>query len=206
MRRIALGESSPSHAAAAEAAQCLRAGGVIVAPTETVYGLMTRWANTDGRERIFAMKNRPAEKQLQMLAADLKTAVQHGVEPDERLDALAAAFWPGPLTVVCPSRPGGTVGLRIPDHAFMRALLAALDEPLAATSANLSGEPAAVCADQAIARLQAPPDLLVDAGPVRRGGRASTVILLEARGIKVLREGPVSADAITDTLSALRPR
>lgn len=204
MRRINLTEAPSSPSIAAEAAQCLRTGGVIAAPTETVYGLMTRWSNVDGRERIVTMKNRPDGKHLQMLAADLETAVRHGVGPDERLTALATAFWPGPLTVVCPSRSGGTVGLRIPDHPFVRALLGALGEPLAATSANLSGEPPAVSADQAIARLQAPPDLLVDGGPVLRGGRASTVVALETGGIKVLREGPVSADALERALSALR--
>ena len=180
----------------------LRAGGVIVAPTETVYGLMTLWDNAAGRERIMLLKRRPPEKRLQMLAADLATAGRHGLAASPALSRLAGAFWPGPLTVVAPARGGGgTIGLRIPDHAFLRGVLVTLGLPLAATSANRSGEPAACAAAAAVAGLDGEPDLLIDGGAGQgTGGRASTVLSLVERPFRVLRVGPIGTAALRQVL------
>ena len=178
---------------------CLRAGGVIAAPTETVYGLMTRWDNVAGRARIFAMKQRSAEKHLQMLAASLAVAAPFIVADDPRLAALAERFWPGPLTVVVPGREGGTVGLRIPNHALTRQVLLELDSPLAATSANRSGEPAALTAREAVAGLAGEPDLLIDGGAIPPGG-ASTVVSLCETPMKLLRAGPILEDQLQEVL------
>jgi len=172
---------------------------VIAAPTETVYGLMTLWGNEDGRERIFLLKDRPADKRLQMLAPDLELVAKHSVVIDPRLRALAQAFWPGPLTVVCPAAPGGSVGVRLPDHEFTRELLGLLGVPLAATSANRSGRPPAFEADQAVAGLLGKPDLLVDGG--RTAGLASTVVSLLAAELEILRPGPISEEALRETLA-----
>ncbi len=214
MQKIDLKTESVSGAVAACSA-ALRAGGVAVVPTETVYGLVTLWNNAAGRQKIYALKRRPADKRLQMLAADLAMARRAGVRPDPRLDKLAAKFWPGALTVVCKAgnskleignsgRETGnspvadrqfetstdTIGLRIPDHAFMRALLLNLGEPLAATSANLSGEPPGADAESAVARLDGCPDILVDGGPIAAAA-ASTVVDATGPELKILRPGPV---------------
>jgi L-threonylcarbamoyladenylate synthase len=179
---------------------CLRAGGVIVAPTETVYGLMTCWANAAGRERIYQLKARDTNKRLQMLAEDAGSAATAGqVFSDGRLSALVKAFCPGPLTIVTPG-PCGSVGLRVPDCPFILAVLKELGEPLAATSANLSGTPAALTAEAAVVNLQGVPDLVIDGGEVK-GGTASTVVSLLQGDVALLREGPVTFKDILVVLS-----
>lgn len=172
----------------------LAAGGVIAAPTETVYGLMCRWDAVAARERIARLKKRAPEKHLQMLAADLESAVAAGLAPDARFRRVATAFWPGPLTAVGPDRHGGTIGLRIPRHAFVLELIRAAGFPLAATSANLSGRAPALDAETAVADLDEAPDLVVDGGPVAAGGGlSSTVVDLSTAGeLRILRVGPVA--------------
>lgn len=192
-----------SHAIAAMVT-ALRAGGVVAAPTETVYGLMTRWGNDAGRERIYQLKRRSADKLLQMLAADLDMAVEAGVVREARLEQLAARFWPGPLTVVCAAAGGGSVGLRIPQHPFILAVLRELGEPLAATSANRSGEPPAAAAAAAVAGLDGEPDLLVDGGPVGTGAASTVVSILEPE-VRLLRSGAITREAITAALQAAVP-
>jgi L-threonylcarbamoyladenylate synthase len=197
----ALDEEAAIHRAGAE----LAAGGVVIAPTETVYGLMCRWDCSAARERIFRMKRRTAEKPLQMLAAGLEPALRAGVVADERLRRLAAAFWPGPLTVVAPSLGGGTIGLRVPRHGLVLALLRFLGQPLAATSANLSGQAPALDAQAAVAGLAELPDLVLDGGPVPPGGGCpSTVVELAAAGVvRVLREGPIGEGELRRALGAV---
>ena len=127
-----------------QAVLALRDGQVIAAPTETVYGLMALWKSATARQEIYRLKHRPADKRLQMLAPDVETAIRAGLKPNAMLRKIAAAFWPGPLTVIVEANDGDTIGLRIPNHPFILKLLRELGEPLAATSANLSGTPAAI--------------------------------------------------------------
>ncbi len=176
----------------------LRAGGVAAIPTETVYGLVCLWSSHEGRERIYELKARPAQKRLQMLAPSVKTAIAAGLQDDARLGRIAKAFWPGALTVVAKaSGEYDSIGLRIPAHPFVLTLLEALGEPLAATSANLSGQPAGLTADEAIKGLTSLPDALVDGGSVREtGGAASTVVSLLGESPTLLREGPLSLEQI----------
>jgi L-threonylcarbamoyladenylate synthase len=122
---------------------------------------------------------------------------------------LARAFWPGPLTLVLPAGPAiseaihagsGTVGLRSPDHAVALAILHAAGRPLALTSANLSGEPDATSAQDALAALNGRVDLIVDAGATALG-RPSTVLNLAVQPPVILREGGVSADRLREFVS-----
>ncbi len=183
--------------AVGDAVRILRDGGVVAAPTETVYGLLARWADHAARERIYQLKHRPADKRLQMLAPSLAAAETAGLLPHPALPAIAAAFWPGALTVVAPARTTDSIGLRIPAHPFILAVLRELGEPLAATSANLSGKPPAVNADDAVKGLAGEPDLLVDGGVVTvTAGVASTVLSLLSDPPSILRPGPISLDAI----------
>jgi L-threonylcarbamoyladenylate synthase len=182
------------------AAHALLAGGVIAAPTETVYGLMTLWDNPAGRERIYGLKRRPQDKRLQMLAPNVTTALRYGILADAGLRRLEQAFWPGPLTVVCRSTVDDTIGLRIPDHQWLCQLLKRCGTALAATSANLSGRPPATCADEAVTDLDGEPDLLVDGGTVV-GGTASTVVDISGPDRwRILRPGPVSEAEIAAVL------
>jgi L-threonylcarbamoyladenylate synthase len=197
-------------AAVRACAKALRAGGVAAVPTETVYGLVTLWDNAAGRQRIYELKRRPADKRLQMLAADLAMAQRAGVLPDPRLEKFAAKFWPGPLTVVCAAQSEienrkseicpDTIGLRIPDHPFMHALLQELGAPLAATSANLSGEPPGADADSAVARLDGQPDLVVDGGPIAEAA-PSTVAAITGGELKILRPGTITESELRNALT-----
>jgi L-threonylcarbamoyladenylate synthase len=183
--------------AVSDAVAVLRDGGVVVAPTETVYGLLARWQDPAARERIYRLKHRPTDKHLQMLAPSLQAAEQAGLLPHPLLPAIAQAFWPGPLTVVAPARAPDSIGLRIPSHPFILALLRELGEPLAATSANLNGKAAATNADDAIKALDGEPELLVDGGVVSvTAGAASTVLSLLGDAPAILRAGPISLEAI----------
>ena len=183
--------------------EVLEKDGVVAIPTETVYGLACRWDSQTARELIYRLKHRPANKRLQMLASSVEMAIQSGLLPDQRLERLARRFWPGALTLVAPAANGDTIGLRIPAHPFVLALLKELTFPLACTSANLSGHPAGLTADEAIAELDGKPHALVDGGPVPpSGGLPSTVAVLTQDGIRILREGPVTLADLESCLSA----
>ena len=197
--------TSDNQEAVPKLCEILRAGGVAAIPTETVYGLVCLWNSHQGRERIYELKARPAQKRLQMLAPSVEAAVSAGLQADARLERIAKAFWPGALTVVAKaSGEYDSIGLRIPAHPFVFALLEALGEPLAATSANLSGQPAGLTAEEAIQGLVAPPDALVDGGSVREtGGTASTVVSLLGESPVILREGPISLEDILKVSSQL---
>ena len=199
---LLLPETDPRALDAAR--KCLLDGGVLALATETVYGLLTRWDCPEARERLYAMKHRPAEKRLQMLAPSLEAAVKAGVESSPALEAIARRFWPGPLTVVAPGRLGqDTIGLRIPRHPFLLRLMEAAGCVCAATSANLSGTPPAIRLEDALAGLASPPDLALDGGVITiTGGTASTVVSLAAHPPALLRQGAVS---LAEILQALPP-
>ena len=186
---------------AVEAAEeCLRSGGVLVLPTETVYGVAALAADPEAVRELFILKGRPADRRVAVLVADLDQARLLAVV-DDRATTLAATCWPGPLTMVLPAVPGteeATVGVRCPDHALVRAIAAAVG-PIATTSANRSGDPTPVAAAAAASLDVAPgSDLLVrDGGSC--GGVPSTVVDLTVDPAIVLRAGPV---AIADLESA----
>ena len=179
---------------AVEAAEeCLRSGGVLVLPTETVYGVAALAADPEAVRELFVLKGRPADRRVAVLVADLDQARLLAVV-DDRATTLAATCWPGPLTMVLPAVPGSeeaTVGVRCPDHALVQAIAAAVG-PIATTSANRSGDPTPVAAAAAAASLDVAPgnDLLVlDGGSC--GGVPSTVVDLTVDPAIVLRAGPV---------------
>ena len=184
-----------------QAILALRGGNVIAAPTETVYGLMALWQSDSARQEIYRLKHRPADKRLQMLAPDVETAIRAGLKPNAMLQKIADAFWPGPLTVIVEANEGDTIGLRIPNHPLILKLLCELGEPLAATSANLSGTPAAVTPSDAVANLDGCPALLIDGGKVTvTGGASSTVVSIVGGTITILRQGPITLQDIQTVL------
>ena len=178
--------------------EALQAGGVVALPTETVYGLVTKWDSEAGRERIYHLKHRPASKRLQMLAPSLEAALAAGVADLPALRKLSAKFWPGPLTVVVPNASyTDTIGLRIPDHPFVLDLLKKCNCVFAATSANLSGTPAAINIEDAVKGLDGEPDIAVDGGVITvTGGQASTVVSLLGETPVIIREGAIKIGQI----------
>lgn len=180
-------------AALDRAVAALDAGGAVVLPTDTVYGLAAR----RGHEEVLrALKGRPASVPIAVLVADLDQAGEIA-ELGPRARRLAAALWPGPLTIVVPARGGGTVGVRCPDHGFVRALAARVG-PLPTTSANRHGEPTPPTAPEAAAALRGAPALVVDGG--RCGEVASTVVDLTVDPPAILREGAVTRAAVATAL------
>ena len=187
---------APDAEGIARAARILTDGGLVAFPTDTVYGVAVTWANADRLAALYALKERPPEKQIAALVADLEQVAGVGWLGDDRATALAARFWPGPLTLVLggsigPS--GATQGFRAPDHAVTQDLVRAAG-PLLATSANRSGEPDTLDADDvmiAFAMQQDELDAVIDGGRVP-GGVASTVIDLTVTPARILREGPVA--------------
>jgi L-threonylcarbamoyladenylate synthase len=189
------------HAAAIEV---LRTGGVVALPTDTVYGIAVSLETPRGVERLFEVKRRPPDKGIMLLLESVDQAPQIGVMTPAAL-ALAAACWPGGLTVVVPQRPdvplpavltGGsaTIGLRVPDHATPRALAAGVG-PLPTTSANVSGMPEARDAREIEAQLGDVIDLILDGGAAH-GGPASTVVDCTADLPRVLRVGAVPLERV----------
>ena len=192
----------------AAAAGLLAAGQVVAFPTETVYGLGADARDGAAVARIYAAKDRPAFNPLIVHLADLATARRLAVM-DERAEALAAAFWPGPLTLVLPLRPEaglsglvtaglGTVGLRMPAHPVARALLAAFGGPVAAPSANPSGRISPTTAAHVAAGLSGRIAAILDGGACGVG--VESTILDPGPPARLLRPGGVPPEAIAALL------
>ena len=192
----------------AAAIEDLRAGGIVALPTDTVYGIAVTLDTPGGIEALFAAKQRPPDKGIMLLLADAAQAPTIG-QWSPAAEALAAAFWPGGLTVIVAQRPdvplpaaltGGTatIGLRVPDHDAPRALAAAVG-PLPTTSANVSGFPEARDAAGIVAQLGDAVTLVLDGGPAH-GGPASTVIDCAVEPPRILRIGAVPIAAIESVL------
>ena len=189
-------KSSKSAAEAAAALLNARPHSVLLVPTETVYGLVCRWDDPEGRARIYELKHRSENKPFAAFISSVNELPTEAVLP-EAARKLAAAFCPGPITLVIPDRSGGTFGFRIPDHPFIRELLHAFGGPLASTSANLSGaEPARNVAD-ALRSIDGEPELAVDGGALPPDSPASTVVRVFADSTwKILRQGPIPEERI----------
>ena len=194
----------------AAAIDVLRAGGIVALPTDTVYGIACDLGAPGGVERLFAAKSRPTDRAIMLLLADPSQAPRIGaVGPAARV--LAAAFWPGGLTIVVPRRPDiplpaaltagePTIGLRAPDHPSPRALAGALG-PLPTTSANISGQPEARDAETIVDQLGDALDLVLDGGP-SAGGPASTVVDCIGERPRLIRAGAIDPARLADALDA----
>ena len=181
----------------------LRRGGLVALPTETVYGLAGRGLDDDAVRAIYAAKGRPADNPVILHVGDVAAARPlWALNPreEERAERLMAAFWPGPLSivgtasVVVPAVPRAgldKVAVRVPGHAFARAVATALDEPFAAPSANLSGRPSPTNADDVLRTLDGRIDLVIDGGDCAAGIESSVVDVSGARP-RLLRPGAIS--------------
>ena len=195
----------PKPQAISSAAQILRAGGLVAVPTETVYGLAARADDAQAVAKIYAAKGRPDFNPLIVHVTGLEQARQFADFPDTAIE-VAQREWPGPLTLVLPRNadavlaPAVTAGLptiaiRAPRHPVMRALLDAVDFPLAAPSANRSGFISPTTAQHVLTSLDGRIDMVLDAGPTLAGVE-STIAALRADGVwEELRPGPVNLPA-----------
>jgi L-threonylcarbamoyladenylate synthase len=184
---------APDPAGIARAAELLREGELVAFPTDTVYGIGCRTGDPEALRRIFVAKRRDPEKAVPWLVVSAAEVARSGFLADDRALRLAAEFWPGALTLVLPATRGvATQAFRVPRHEVALVLLATTG-PLAVSSANRSGEPETLDADDvAIAFADAEePSAIVDGGRVP-GGIASSVVDLTLPLPRLLREGPVS--------------
>src|SRR5438270_13133605 len=187
-----------------EAARLILGGQPVAVPTETVYGLAADATNAQAVARIYHAKGRPAFNPLIVHVFDLASAEQIGEFPNEARE-LAQQHWPGPLTLVVPLRSNAgtasiasaglpTIGLRVPAHPAIRALLRACDRPLAAPSANASGSMSTTRAEHVLRSLDGRIPLIIDGGRTERG-LESTIVAATGGPLRLLRPGPIAVDA-----------
>ena len=187
-----------------QAITILKKGGIVAFPTDTVYGLGASMNIAQAVERIYQVKKRPRSMPLPLLFTEVSQIdkVAQSVPPVARL--LAGKFWPGALTMVLfksESVPdivsGGskTIAIRIPDHPVPVALAQGVGTPIAGTSANLSGQPSALTADDVRAQLGYKVDLIIDGGQCP-GGRESTIVDLTMETQVILREGAIPREEL----------
>lgn len=181
-----------------------KSGSVLLAPTETVYGLICAADDDAARERIYQLKHRPQNKLLANFVPSIDTVRQTVGSVPEVAEKIAEHFCPGPVTLVIPDGHDGTYGFRIPDHPFMLALLQTYGKTLASTSANLSGEPAALSVPEALRSLDGEVDLAIDGGTIPADSFASTVIMVNTdNSWKILRQGPVTEEMLAKVLNQM---
>jgi L-threonylcarbamoyladenylate synthase len=193
------------------AAEMLKRGELVVFPTDTVYGVGCDPYDTSAIARIYAAKGRSAQKALPLLLAGVEYLDRVAVEVPGAAKELGGAFWPGALTLVVPRRPelpellsgNATIAVRVPDHDDLRELIKGCGGFIAATSANLSGQPDATNAEAARDYLADWVAVVIDGGPVR-GGLPSTVVDCTVSPARVLREGAIPSGDIYSVLGEQR--
>lgn len=179
-----------------ELSNCLAAGGTVLFPTETVYGIAAHPEKLDGIRRIIELKSRDPNKPMQLLLADVAQLEKlPGLIVPPLAKAIAERFWPGALTMVLHYENGGTEGLRVPASDIAQQLCAVAGGALRTTSANVSGEaPALTAADAVTAIPEA--DMIIE-GDIAAIGMSSTVCEITPAGeLKILRPGPISEEEI----------
>lgn len=188
------------------AAAAIRNGGVVIYPTETVYGIGCLPSDPDATMRVCEIKGR-ADNPLPLICSE-KAIAERVVKFNRSANKLAEAFWPGPLMMVLPSRVTypmwvtrgkKTLGLRVPGSETSRKLAELSGGVIVSTSANLSSEPPATTVKEAVNQVGANVDVIVDGGP-SPGGKPSTVLDLSGEQMWILRSGPVTGTQIKEAL------
>lgn len=204
----------PAREPIARAAECLRRGGLVAFPTETVYGLGAHALDPEAVRRVFAAKGRPSNDPLIVHVANFESARALASDLPQSARALAERFWPGPLTMVVRRARSvplevtaglDTVAIRMPAHAVAKALLIEAGLPVAAPSANLFSRPSPTTAAHVLEDLQGRIDLVLDAGSTTIGVE-STVVDLTRNPPVLLRPGAVGVEALRTLIGDLEER
>jgi L-threonylcarbamoyladenylate synthase len=186
-KRVSINKVDPQPKQLEQVRGVLAAGGLVIVPTETVYGIACDPSIPGALEKLVAAKGRDGNKPIARLAADTHQVKAVSKHWNPGLQALAETYWPGPLTLVLETSNGWT-GFRVPDHPVALELARGCKEMLALTSANLSGAPDTQTAQEAMAAIEA--DLAIDSGPAA-AGVPSTVVKVDGSTIECLREGAI---------------
>ena len=198
-KSIPINPQSPNKSELQRAVKVIQNGGIVMFPTDTLYGLAVDPRNRNAIERLFAVKGRTPEDAVPMICADLKQVEREvGLMPDLAIK-LSRLFWPGPLTMVLDGNGSmakngisldGSVGVRVSSHPVATALANAAGHPITATSANLSGETAPQSVTEASRLILESVDLILDAGKVP-GGLPSTIVDVRANSVRLIRAGAI---------------
>ena len=209
MKTLFLSAADPETAKIA--AEIIKRGGLVAIPTETVYGLGANGLDEQAVARIFEAKGRPQDNPLILHVTGPEQIEQFCHHIPQAAYDLAAAFWPGPLTMVLPAKSIvpkrttaglSTVGLRCPDNAVTREIIRLAGVPIAAPSANISGKPSTTTAQHVLHDHDGRIDLIVDDGPCRVGVESTIVDLTEERP-RLLRPGGIGPEALIAVLGDL---
>ena len=201
-------QNAPMVDAITEAASAIRAGGLVVYPTETVYGLGADAFSSKAITKIFKIKGRESKKPIPLAVNSINMARQIA-ELTPAAEILFTKILPGPLMIVARAKPNvsklitagtGNVGIRVPDHPVALKLIDFVGGPITSTSANLSGKPAPRTVREALEQLRGKVDVALDAGKCKLGV-PSTIVDATARHLKILRKGPISEKKIKKFLT-----
>lgn len=207
MLRIRIDHAQPLEDQLRPAVHAIETGGIVAFPTDTLYGLAVDPRSANAIAKLFGAKRRTADQPIPLIISDLAEIATAG-----RLTALgaklASQFWPGPLSLIIPASSGlspsvhlstGSVAVRIPNHDTARALARGVGHAITATSANISGSPAALNADEVVRDLADRIDVLVDDGPAP-GGPASTIVDVMGTEPKLVRAGAIEWNRVLEFL------
>jgi L-threonylcarbamoyladenylate synthase len=209
---ISLDPDSPDEVELSKAARLVRAGKVIVYPTDTTYALGVNALDSSAIAKVYELKDRDLDKPLHVVVSDLEMARKLAVFNLTAI-AIAQRFFPGPLTIVLPRREnvpeilvGGrpTIGIRIPANRICLGIVQRAQVPITTTSANVSGGENPYVIDQAIkqfSQLEDSIDLFINQGPIRKYRKPSTIVEVTSLGPTLIREGPISLQEILEFLA-----
>jgi L-threonylcarbamoyladenylate synthase len=196
---VAVKAGRPDKAVILSAARVIKRGGLVAFPTETVYGLAANMNDDKAMARLCRVKNRPRGKPFTVHIAGTGIIRKMGCRITRRSKALMDRFWPGPLTIILPSKRGGNIGFRMPANKVALELIRKAGVPVVAPSANLSGQKPPVEASAILKELDGKIDMVIDAGPTNVG-LESTVVDMSVEPFKILREGAIKPGLIKKAL------
>ena len=186
----------------ARAGAILREGGLVAFPTETVYGIAVAATRPEAIDRLYRLKRRPRDKAMSMMIASMDPVRERCPNIPPKALQLIKRFWPGPLTLVLPTKhpdgsEAGLIGFRYPDHPLAQGLVKAAGVPLLVPSANISGTTPATTAEEVLQQFPDQLDLVIDGGTAR-AGLSSTVVKVAGDEVSILREGAIPARHIDE--------
>ena len=193
---IKVEELRPDEGALKEAADIISGGGLVVIPTETVYGIAANMRDKKAIERLYEIKKRPKDKPFSLHVSSIEEVGEFARDIPTRAYKLMQEFWPGALTLILKGKEAGTVGVRMPDHTVALGVIRLAGVPVACPSANLSGRPAPVTFLEAIKDLQGKVELALDSGPAKLGKESTIIDMASSCCPLIVREGAISKEDI----------
>ena len=191
-----------------ECVEIIKKGGLVIFPTETVYGIGTNAYCEDSVKKIYEVKQRPDEKPLSILVSDISEISKYGYVDNENEKKIIEKFMPGPLTIILKKREGvfdyissgkDTIGIRIPDNEIIKKILDKAQIPIVAPSANISGKPSGIVMDEILKDFYGKVDVCVDGGKAQLGESSTIVQIIDNKPV-ILREGKIKLEEISKCL------